>query len=1410
MTVTTPLADSNLETGRRLAPTGLADHSGDPYREIFAHMREGVAYCQVILKDGEEPDFLYLYVNGAFETLTGLKDVVGKRATEAIPGIRESDPELLRTYARVAGTGIAEKSETFVEARQAWFSISAFSSENGFFVAVFEVINERKRAEKELLESEESLRAVFEDAPVPYHEIDKNGIVVRVNRRECEMLGLEASQMVGRPIWDFMRPEEREASRASVARKLRGPRVPEPTERTFRSRTGAELIFQAHDCLITDAAGNVMGIRSAMIDITETRRLHAQLVREKQLLGALMDQSPDHIYFKDTEGRFTLVNAAQARLLGYSDPSQVVGRTDFDFFAPEHARSAYRDEQNLVHERVPIVSKEEKETFPDGRETWASTTKLPLRDGAGKIVGTFGISRDITERRRIAQAFRENQDRLKLAQEALGLGTWDLDVATDRAQCSPKLLQLYGKSGNSMDGSQWILSIHPDDRDRVMLSFNQSLQTGELLNQRFRVVWPDGSVHWLHSVSRAIGDAENKPVRVVGMDFDITEMARTEERLRILSAAVEQSPVSIVITDLAGKIEYVNSKTTEVTGYTAEELIGQNPRILKSGEMSSEQYENLWRTIPNGQWRGTFHNRKKNGDLFWESAVIRPIRDHSGAPTHYLGVKEDITARKTSEDKIAWLASFPERNPHPVVEIDMPSGVIQYTNPAARGLFPDLRQRGLAHACLAGLEQMAEALTQGNRSEAHRDVIVGDRCFAQIVHYLPEARRLRVYSQDITERKRAENALRASEERYRMLFNTLMEGFCIVDVIFDAGNKPIDYRFLEVNPAFEAQTGLEEARGRLMRELAPDHEAHWFEIYGRVALTGEPARFVNEARALNRWYDVSAYHLGGPESRRVAILFNDITERKLAENALRRSETKFRAIYDLTSDAVMLLDDSGFIDCNQAAMAMFGCATREEYCSHHPADMSPPTQPCGTDSLALANQHVAAAMEKGSDRFEWVHKRLDTGESFPAEVLLNAMELDGRRVLQAVVRDITVRKRAENALRASELKYRTVLRHIPQRVIYKDRESVYVSCNDLCAQDLGIAADDIAGKTDFDFFPPELAEKYRADDRRIMELGRTAELEEDYVTNGKPCTVFTVKTPVISEQGEVIGVLGVFTDITERKRVEESLRESDRQLRLAQKLESIGQLAAGIAHEINTPVQYIGDNAQFLSGAFQDLFRVMELHPCTGADAVAADVDVEYLRGEIPNAIAQMQEGVDRVAGIVRAMKRFSHPGSAEKAPIDINQAIESTILVSRNEWKYVADMSTDFDPGLPQVPCIAGEFNQVILNLIVNAAHAIGDVVKSSGGKGAILVGTRRDGDFAEIRVSDTGGGIPEAIRSKVFDPFFTTKAVGKGTGQGLAIAHSVIVQKHRGTIRFESENGKGATFVIQLPLEQRSEEKP
>lgn len=200
--------------------------------------------------------------------------------------------------------------------------------------------------------------------------------------------------------------------------------------------------------------------------------------------------------------------------------------------------------------------------------------------------------------------------------------------------------------------------------------------------------------------------------------------------------------------------------------------------------------------------------------------------------------------------------------------------------------------------------------------------------------------------------------------------------------------------------------------------------------------------------------------------------------------------------------------------------------------------------------------------------------------------------------------------------------------------------------------------------------------------------------------------------------------------------------------------------------------------------------------------AVEAKLDLDFICEEIPHAIAQSLDGARRVANIVRAMKEFSHPDSADKAGTDLNKAIESTITVARNEWKYIADVTTEFEAALPPVVCYAGEVNQVILNLIVNAAHAIKDKVKGSE-KGRITIRSRNRGRFAEISVADTGMGIPEEIQSRIYEPFFTTKEVGKGTGQGLALAYSVVVKKHQGKLWFETERGKGTTFFVQLPIE-------
>jgi two-component system sensor histidine kinase/response regulator len=292
--------------------------------------------------------------------------------------------------------------------------------------------------------------------------------------------------------------------------------------------------------------------------------------------------------------------------------------------------------------------------------------------------------------------------------------------------------------------------------------------------------------------------------------------------------------------------------------------------------------------------------------------------------------------------------------------------------------------------------------------------------------------------------------------------------------------------------------------------------------------------------------------------------------------------------------------------------------------------------------------------------------------------------------------------------------------------------------------------------------------------------------------------------------------------------LEHSLRASGERNRLlelervqAQKLESVGRLAAGVAHEINTPVQFVSDNVDFVRTSMTEVavviqaYRDLKLAVQSAGDIAAAvqraedaekAADLNYIIDNVPSALVSSLEGLGRIATIVRSMKEFAHPDRAQQSLADLNQAIRSTLVIANNEYKYVAELDAQF-ADLPPVPCYLGEINQVVLNLLVNASHAISDVVKDSGRRGKITVRTRLDGNEVEIAIGDTGTGIPEAARDKIFDPFFTTKVVGKGTGQGLAIAHSVIVNKHGGTLRFETECGKGTTFFIRLPIAVRAE---
>jgi two-component system NtrC family sensor kinase len=391
----------------------------------------------------------------------------------------------------------------------------------------------------------------------------------------------------------------------------------------------------------------------------------------------------------------------------------------------------------------------------------------------------------------------------------------------------------------------------------------------------------------------------------------------------------------------------------------------------------------------------------------------------------------------------------------------------------------------------------------------------------------------------------------------------------------------------------------------------------------------------------------------------------------------------------------------------------------------------------------------------------------------------------------------TERRNLAEALAHERNVLRTMIDLIPAFIYAKDPHSRFTACNKLVADRMGVEPAELIGKTDFDFFPREHAERFFADEQALIHSGVPLINHEEIAfdkTRGMDRVILTSKIPLRDEAGNLTGIVGTGFDITDRKDAEARMASSDR-------LESIGRLAAGVAHEINTPIQYLNDSVTFIrDGVGELLAYIDELHKATTARPANSD-EVDYMREELPPAMTRVAEGLSRITEIVRSMKVFSHADQCEMSEVDLNCSVTSTLVVARSEYRDVADVETDLGE-IPRVTCHGGQINQVVLNLVVNAAHAISDVIKKGGARGRIVVRTYVENDRVVISIADTGGGIPEGIRARIFDPFFTTKEVGRGTGQGLSVSRNMVVKGHGGELDFTTEAGKGTTFFVRLPI--------
>jgi PAS domain S-box-containing protein len=653
---------------------------------------------------------------------------------------------------------------------------------------------------------------------------------------------------------------------------------------------------------------------------------------------------------------------------------------------------------------------------------------------------------------------------------------------------------------------------------------------------------------------------------------------------------------------------------------------------------------------------------------------------------------------------------------------------------------------------------------------------------------------------DITDRKKAEKTLRLAKEEWEQTFDSVPDLMAIV------GD---DFRISRVNRAMGERLNLNpnQISGKYCYEVFHGSQQpvsycpHQKIISEKIEISVEI-----EEPQLKGCFFLTANLLARTNS--VIHVFRDITERKKDEELIKKSEERFKVQYQNNPIPTVTWQKTGkdfeLIDCNQAALGVSKGKIAQ--------------------LIGKKNSEMFNNKKNINDDFErcFLEQTVISGE------MESTIFLPGREITTTLAyippdlvllhfQDITDRKRAEETLQKTHDRIALLLNSISAILIAVSEDNQVVFWNTTAAKEFGIPGKGAEGKS-----LTELGIQWDGD-RLIAAVSRcrreSSSLDLDNLKflqqNGQGGWLGIRITPMVGEREGASGrmVLIQGANITQRMILESQLTQ-------AQKLESIGQLAAGIAHEINTPTQYVGDNVRFLQTSFEDINRVLRQYELlmeafkegrTGdsliqkVDEAIQEADLDYLTEEIPKAFQQTLDGLDRVSRIVHSMKAFAHPGKEEKVLTDLNRAIENTLVVARNEWKYVSDVQTDLDPSLPLVSCIPGDINQVLLNILVNAAQAVAEVVgDGANGKGTITIATRRDDSWAEIRISDTGKGIPEGVRSKIFDPFFTTKEVGKGTGQGLAISHTAIVGKHQGSLSFNTEINRGTTFIVRLPLEE------
>ncbi|UCH51988.1 MAG: PAS domain S-box protein [Chloroflexota bacterium] len=1374
--------------------------------QFLADLIEHIAQPMIIASADKH---LYLW-NKAFSKLTGytnkeLRDPIISAGLTA-PEWHEGETKALEKLRRTGQTQTFQKEYIRKDGSRVPVEVLVYqvTSDVGkvkYYVGLITDITDRKQLEEALAKSEKHYRTLVENA-IEGIVVTQDKEIKFVNPIVSVATGYSAEELQSMSLKDLVHPDDEKAvieslSKASVPGTLR-------TMPPFRIHTkgGESRWIEAAIVSIIwdDKAANLNLLR----DITERKRLEEHMGQESRLI---IDSAPIIIFYKDEKGRFVRVNKAFAEALQMSE-QEFLGKTVFDLYSTEIAQSMTDDDQEVLKSGQPKLNIIEQYESASGTR-WVRTDKIPIFDKAGNPAGLVGFAQDITEQKGVEDTLRQSEERYRTILEDMKEGYWEVDIAGNYTSFNDAVCRLLGYSKKELTGMNYRTNTKAEDIEKVYRAFNKVYRTGEsITNMHYEVIRKDGSNRFAETSVFPMRNEKGDIIGFRGVSHDVTDRLQIEEALKKSEekyrTILEEMEEAYYEDDLAGNFTFVNDALCQQLGYSREELVGMNYRAYtppEDIERVFKAYNEVYRT---GKPIALFHNRevRKDGSRIVAEISIIPIRDEKGEIIGFRGVGRDITKRlqteealRQSEEKYRTILQGMEESYY---EVDQAGNFTFFNDAICRQLgYSREELMGMNYKAYTPPEKVKEVFQTYNlvfrtgepskmfdmeqiRKDGTRITI--QNSIFPLRNEKGEITGFRGVGRDITERKQMLEALRQSEERYRTILEETKEAYYEMDL---RGN------FTFFNDALCQHLGYsrEELTGMNYKVYVPPEKTKdAFEQYNHVYRTGETTELIDivqikkDKTRISIECSVSPIRNESNEITGFRGIMRDITKRKESEEALRRSEERYRTVMDEMDEGYYETDLEGnYTFFNDVICKKFGYSREEltgmNYTIH--------TKPEDVKTISDAYTEVY----RTGKPLKWIAPpqiRKD-GTIVLAEDSVSALRNEEGEIIgfRGISRDITERKRIEEALRKSEERYRTILEDMRESYFEVDLAGNYTFFNDALCRHLGYSREELMGLNYRSYVPAEKVKETFEIYNRIYRTGEPAEMFDivQVRKDGSQVIVECSASAMRNDKGEIIGFRGVLRDVSERKRAEEERRQLEQKAQLASRLASVGELASGVAHEINNPLTGVIGYAHLLL-AREDIPK-----------DIVRDVEI-------------INEGAQRVSNIVKKLLAFARQTKPEQRYVNVNELIRNTLdlqayALAANNIKVNLQLERD----LPMTIADPGQLQQVFLNLIMNAEEAI----KSARDKGKLVIKTEHTDNTIRISFKDNGLGIPEEDLAHIFDPFFTTREVGQGTGLGLSVCHGIVTE-HKGRIWAENEPGKGAIFIVELPtvIEDKQPEIP